>query len=451
MNKHAVFILNGLIIEMTLLSNNPTLFILGVVVAFYFMAFSIKFPIVAAAAYPFTFLFFTQTLFAVGGISPSKYLGVVLIFAGVVALLKDAFARVKRNYSLLGFFFLMMLFPVWILIRFVVEGSDINLALTFLLNALTTYSIVVIVNTRRRKEIMEVSLGAMFFLLCIGMIAAYYFPSLAFLGSLQQGEVSRTIGLVNDPNYGGAFIAIGFAYFLSKAVFFYETGKIRLFLLCLVGIAVSILGLFLTVSRAAILSVVVCLLITVLYGRIKLKHLSWLLPSGIAALFVIYRYFPDIIGAVIYRLSITTFDRSNVMRLEFFRAGLRVIRDNPLWGIGDFIGYHNAFIDVSVFSGLIGLGFFLLLIVVVFRMNARILSVSNGDFRDMARFVVLGLIVFLVNGMFIGMETERIVWYLFGWGMISFILFRKAYQDEDVTMSNRIAPPARLHDERVAL
>ncbi len=63
-------------------------------------------------------------------------------------------------------------------------------------------------------------------------------------------------------------------------------------------------------------------------------------------------------------------------------------------------------------------------------MNTKILWISGGDFRDMARFVVLGFIVFLFNGLFIGMETERIVWFLFGWGMINFILFRKAHQDE---------------------
>ncbi len=46
----------------------------------------------------------------------------------------------------------MMLFPVWILIRFLVEGSDMNLAFTFMLNALTTFSMVVIVNTLKTKR-----------------------------------------------------------------------------------------------------------------------------------------------------------------------------------------------------------------------------------------------------------------------------------------------------------
>ncbi len=44
---------------------------------------------------------------------------------------------------------------------------------------------------------------------------------------------------MNDPNYGGAFIAIGFAYFFSKAVFFYEVKRMKLFLLSLLGIAIS--------------------------------------------------------------------------------------------------------------------------------------------------------------------------------------------------------------------
>ena len=338
---------------MTILSNYPVLFLLGVMVFLYFIAFSIRFPIIPAAIYPFTFLIFTQTLFAIGGISPSKYLGAVLIFVGMIYLLKEILSKTARNYSLLGLLCLIMLFPVWILIRFLIEGSDINLAFTFLLNALTTFSIVVIVNTQRRKEIMEISLGATFVVLSLGMIAAHYFPSVTLLSSLQQGEVSRALGLVNDPNYGGAFIAIGFAYFFSKAIFFYDGKRMRWFFLSLLLIVISLFSLFLTVSRAAILSVVVCLLLTAFYGRVKPRNLYWLLPS-IAILFIFYRYFPDMIDAIIYRLSITTMDRSNVIRLEFFRAGMGVIRDNLLWGIGDFSGYHNAFLDVTVFGGLIG-------------------------------------------------------------------------------------------------
>lgn len=420
---------------MTIISSNPTLFIFGVVAFCYFIALSIKFPILVAAIYPFTFLNFTQTAFAVGGISPSKYLGVVLIFVGMICLLKEILSGSSRNYPLLGLFSLMMLFPVWILIRFLVEGSDLNLALTFMLNALTTFSIVVIVNTQRRKEIMEISLGAMLVVLCLGMVAARFLPSAALLGSLQQGQYSRTIGLVNDPNYGGAFIAIGFAYFFSKAVFFHDVRKNGLFYLCLAFTALSVYSLLLTLSRAAILSVIVCLLMAVVIGRIRLRNLVWFLPA-LAVLFVIYQRSPDMIDAIVYRLSTTTFDRSNVMRLEFFRTGIGVIRDNPLWGIGDFTGYHNTFIDIAVFGGLVGLVFFVLLILVVFRMNARILTSAEGSFRDMARFVVLGLIVILFNGLFIGIETERIAWYVVGWGMINFILLRKANQTTNPIVAN---------------
>ncbi len=87
---------------MTLLSNNPTLFIFGVIVSLYFIAILIKFPILPAAIYPFTFLIFTQTMFAVGGISPSKYLGAVLIFVGMISFLKDVLSRANRSYSAPG-------------------------------------------------------------------------------------------------------------------------------------------------------------------------------------------------------------------------------------------------------------------------------------------------------------------------------------------------------------
>lgn len=435
---------------MTLLSDYPILFILGVIVFLYFTVFSIKFPIIPAAIYPFTFLIFTQTMFAIGGISPSKYLGAILIFVGLIYLLKEILSKAVKNYSHLGLFCLIMLFPVWILIRFLIAGSDINLAFTFLLNALTTFSIVMIVDSQRRKEIMEISLGVVFIILSLGMIAAHYFPSITLFSSLQQGDVSRALGLVNDPNYGGAFIAIGFAYFFSKAIFFYEVKRTGWFCLSILLITISLYALFLTVSRAAILSVVVCLLMTVFYGRVTLKNLSWILPC-VAILFVFYRYFPDTIDAIISRLSIITIDRSNAIRFEFFRTGISVIRNNLFWGVGDFSGYHNAFIDVAVFGGIIGLGFFLLLTLVVFKMNVKILMISEGEFREMARFVVLGIIVFLFNGLFIGIETERIVWYLFGWGMINFILFRKAHQNEIMMVGNSFESENWTKDEHFAV
>jgi O-antigen ligase len=433
-----------------MLVNDPILFILGIILFLYFIAISVRFPIISAAIYPFTFLNFTQTMFSVGGISPSKYFGVVLIFVGLMYLLKEILSKTHANYLLLGLFCLLMLFPAWILIRFLAEGSDLNLAFTFMLNALTTFSIVVIVNTERRKKIMEISLGATFVILSLSMIAAHYFPSMTLLSSLQQGELSRTIGLANDPNYGGAFIAIGFAYFFSKAVFFYDVKKMRLFYVSILLIAISIFSLLLTVSRAAIISAVVCLLMTAFYGRLKLRHFAWLLPS-IAFLFILCQNFPDMIDAIVHRLSITRVDPSNVARLEFFRTGMNVIRDNLLWGIGDFTGYHNAFLDVTVFGGVIGLGFFLLIILIVFKMNTKILALSEGNYRDMARFVILGLIVALFNGLFIGIETERITWYLFGWGMINFILFRKAHQAAVSADGNSLHSPAWMQDERVVV
>jgi hypothetical protein len=410
---------------MTTLLKEPYLLIFGTVLFLYFIVLSLKYPIIPAAIYPLTFLNVTQTTLAVGGISPSKYFGAVLIVVGTASYLKEIKSKFPRNYSLMGLFILMMLFPAWILLRFLLEGSGLNLAFTFLLNGLTIFAIVVIVNTDRRKRIMEISLAVTFVLLSLGMIAAHYFPELSVLRSLQQGEYSRAVGFVNDPNYGGAFLAIGFAYFFSKAVYHYEVRKMKWFYLSLLLIAVTVLSLVLTLSRAAILSVVVCLLTAVLYGRIRFKNIVWFLPFMVIMI-VLVQYFPHLLDGIKYRISIAQTDPSNLARIEFLRNGVRVIQDNSLWGAGTSTGYHSAFIDVTVFGGVFALLFFVLLIVWVFRVNTRILAVSEGHFRDAARFVVLGLIVFLFNSLFIGMETERIAWFLFGWGMISFILFQKA-------------------------
>jgi O-antigen ligase len=426
---------------MTTLLKEPFLLIFGAVFGIYFIALSLKYPILPAAIYPLTFLNATQTTLAVAGISPSKYIGAVLILAGGACFLREIKSKARRNYSLMGLFVLMMLFPAWILLRFLLEGSGLNLVFTFLLNALTIFSIVVIVNTERRKRIMEISLAVTFILLSLGMIAAQYLPDLSILKSLQQGEYSRAVGFVNDPNYGGAFLAIGFAYFFSKAVYHYEVRKTKWFYLSLLLIAITVLSLVLTLSRAALLSVAVCLLTAVLYGRIRFRNLVWLLPFMVLMI-VLIQYFPHLLDGIKYRISIAQTDPSNLARIEFLRNGLNVIRENSLWGVGTSTGYHSAFIDVTVFGGVFGLLFFLVLIFWVFRTNARILAVSEGHLRDGARFVVLGLIVFLFNSLFIGMETERIVWFLFGWGMISLILYRKAQSPADPAAESSLQPRA---------
>jgi O-antigen ligase len=425
--------------------------IFGAVIFLYFLIASMKYPMIPAAIYPFTFLNFTQTTLAVAGVSPSKYIGLVLILVGFINLLKEIKQKAHKNYSLLGFFFLLMLLPVWILFRFLAEGSNLNLALTFMLNALTVFSIVVIVNTEKRKRVMETCVAVTFVLLSLGMIATRFLPGMSILRSLHQGEYSRAIGFVNDPNFGGAFIAIGFAYFFSKAVCYYDEKKMKWLFLSLVLILISTVSLILTVSRAAILSVVVCLLVASFYGRIRFENIIWFLPS-VVILFVVLPYFPDLIDAFKYRISIAQTDPSNMARIEFFHNGIKVIRGNFLFGVGDYTGYHSTFIDLTVFGGVFALGFFLTIIVSVFRINTRILAVSDGSFRDAARFVVLGLIVFLFNSLFIGMETERIVWFLFGWGMINFILFRKSQSPINTAVESSLQPPVSwTRDEQVVI
>ena len=121
---------------MTVLAKEPILVIFCVVLFLYFVVLSIKFPMICAAIYPFTFLSFTQIMFSVGGISPSKYIGLPLIIVGLIYILEEFRSKDNRNYSLLAFFGLLTLFPIWILIRFLLEGSEINLILTLMLNVL---------------------------------------------------------------------------------------------------------------------------------------------------------------------------------------------------------------------------------------------------------------------------------------------------------------------------
>ena len=116
-------------------------------------------------------------------------------------------------------------------------------------------------------------------------------------------------------------------------------------------------------------------------------------------------------------------DKTSQQRIAYIESGLNIIKGHPIIGIGYYnwraygsyyypsgvgpFGYwempHNIYIQIGAESGLLGLGLFLIMILITFKMNQNTRKIANGN-----NFLVytshgldLGMVGYLVAGSFV--------------------------------------------------
>jgi hypothetical protein len=120
---------------------------------------------------------------------------------------------------------------------------------------------------------------------------------------------------------------------------------------------------------------------------------------------------------------------SNRAHVALFWAALRMIGDNPLFGVGplNFKGLstlytgldvgniaHNSFLEIAAELGLPALAVFVMLLAATFRTLGRVARLRGGpEMRELAGWAEglrSGLLGFLVAGCFISAQYEKILW-----------------------------------------
>ena len=122
-------------------------------------------------------------------------------------------------------------------------------------------------------------------------------------------------------------------------------------------------------------------------------------------------------------------EQSNRAHVALFWAALRMIADNPVFGVGPlnfkelstlYTGLdqgniaHNSFLEVAAEFGLPALAVFLLLMASAFRTLGRVARLTgSAEARELAGWAEglrSGLIGFLVAGWFISAQYEKVLW-----------------------------------------
>ncbi len=224
----------------------------------------------------------------------------------------------------------------------------------------------VAINCKRRVHlqiiVMALILSSTFFIL-LGMrdLAAQVIPSPFLFGEGSLRRI-RGLGFVNDPNdFAQAMVSLIPAIFLWK-----RPGLLANMFLMGLPLAVLLVGLYLTHSRGAIVALAAVVLISARrkIGTIPAALLAGLLFAG--GLAVGWSGGRDV-----------SMD-AGADRLDLWAAGLDMIKAHPFFGVGiggfadaNGITAHNSVVICAAETGVVGLFFWTMLLVISFRDSLR--------------------------------------------------------------------------------
>ncbi|MBC1974456.1 O-antigen ligase family protein [Listeria booriae] len=188
------------------------------------------------------------------------------------------------------------------------------------------------------------------------------------LGVMIDRDFARLLGLTNDPNIFVFINMLFIAYFLTHREKWWN----------LLGGFIGILCVMLTLSRGAIISLVIVLVLCLLVGSVRSKLMMVL---GAVGFFLLANlFFDQFMEVSLWELLLERFgtvsEDGGSGRFDIWTDGLAYFMNKPLFGIGSFnfqayhsfaagkaIFMHNSFLEILVETGIVGMMFYVTAIV----------------------------------------------------------------------------------------
>jgi len=251
---------------------------------------------------------------------------------------------------------------------------------------------------------------------------------------LYRGERVRYLGVFNDPNDMGMLLLI------TIPMIFYLLRNSKNIVIKFVWISVLgaiLYGIYLTGSRGTLLGF---LAIIFAYAFFKLSR-------GLAILSVII-VLPLALAAT--QLStISSDDASSAGRVDAWGEGIRMLKANPLLGVGHGmfkdhhdIAAHSSYVEVFSETGLIGyffwLGFVSMSLYGLYRFSFRhslpdaatdIEKAQFASYKLLSMTLVYSLIAFMVTAFFISRSMQPLLFILCAMSAGLFYQIRQIYPD----------------------
>ncbi|NQT23547.1 MAG: O-antigen ligase family protein [Candidatus Omnitrophica bacterium] len=277
------------------------------------------------------------------------------------------------------------------------------------------FLVLIIVDSKRKIDILvSVIILAAVFMAINGMLQFY--RGFGFVGdtpTIDTGIIRiRGYGIFHDPNDLALFFAVAFPFILMLII-----RRRNLLELVFASIsAVLVIGAtWLTNSRSGFLALALAILV---FFRRRLKGFKWIFFTAISV--VLLLAFSPV------RLTKSFFDQSSHERLMLWGYGNRMLRENPLFGVGykmyasyaEWSAAHNSFINCYSELGLFGYFFWIALLYVaiigLWNMNPQNNTRSteeNNEIMLTGDALLAGIVGYLVASMFLS-RTYIIVLYL---------------------------------------
>ncbi len=366
-----------------------------------------------------------------GGLPLTRLLGMLLVFSWLASVTVGE-NRGRKLFESNGLLFLILLFIFWVTLSTLWaadSGEAVGAAARYAPNAILF--LVIYAALRTRSQAMWI-IGA----LLAGALIAAASGVVSPVGGDVEGRLSGSFGNANET---GAALAVGVA--LAGGLAFALRGHPALQLAATIGVPLSMLALFLTVSRGGIVALAAILVAGVFVAGPRRGTV--LAAAALGAMMAVV-YFGAFAGEQA-REHLFQSD-GGTGRTDIWRVGWRMVEANPAVGVGagnfqnssvhyllepgaieraDFIVdepkvAHNTYLGVLAELGVVGLALFLAII------GASIASLwraaqtfgASGD-REMdllSRAVLIALIGFLTAAFFGSREFSNQLWLLLALG-----------------------------------
>jgi len=266
----------------------------------------------------------------------------ILVIASVEAMRRRAFrldwpGGLGVLFAIVGAVAAVLAVP-----RFGLSGFELAFSLAYLLRWLAYFGLyIAAINLLRREDVpglLSAFDAAVLLFAIFGIVQAAFLPGFAQLVYPEsvlyadwdpQGH--RLVSTFLDPNYAGALLAIGLLLYAGRL----STGE----RVPLWRVAVLLTALLLTLSRSSMLALGVGLVIVLLIRGVSARVLKAAVVLALLAAPAIPRLIT--FAAAYNKLGV---DESALLRFVEWSRALRVIADNPIFGVGfNTYGYVGRF------------------------------------------------------------------------------------------------------------
>jgi len=345
-------------------------------------------------------------------VTPIKIIGTLTFISALIHYggRKGTWDFLKKPQTRFFLFFLIWIFisgftqPGW--------ASRENFTM-FIANAILGLTILILIQNMKRFRLTLWLIIISIFFICVQTVLSY-------LGIDRAG----------GTGYGPNEFAIAILPFIALTFYMALAEKNKALKLILISITTAIfLALISTVSRGGIIGLGGMLLILTLKSRKKI--LTIIAVCIVVVLFMHTmpqnlreRFGKTQVSQHAYGIGDGDID-STTRRYYLAQAGWRIFLAHPLFGIGvgnyfyENRNYapvspgraHNMYLEMMAELGIIGIILFLGIIFYTFKSLSRIIK-SKSPLKGYAKGFYIGLVGFLIAGIFLHAQQDRILWFL---------------------------------------